>query len=72
MQLQLLLFKRPLFSTGLVRVLYFPLCLNFDSCLALQHVGFDVAAFDCDDFGEWRFRETLRQEHAADMLVELW
>ena len=45
-------------------MLYFPLCLNFVLCLALQYVSFDVAARDCDEFGEWRFRETFRQEGA--------
>ena len=44
--------------------MYFPLCPDFDSCLALQYVGFDVAVRTCDDFGEWRFRETLGQEDA--------
>ena len=33
----------------------------------MQYVGFDVAARVCNDFGEWRFRETFRQEDAEDV-----
>ena len=46
--------------------MYFPLCPDFDSCLALQYVGFDVAVRTRDDFGEWRFRETPGLEDAYD------
>ena len=45
----------------------FPLCLHVVLCLALQHVGLYVAARGCDDFGEWRFRKTSRQEDAESV-----